>query len=626
MKYRNILFLLPTLLLCSFTSEKKEAKTYDYDGKAYDKSQKLDLSDETEEEVKTYYNYDTLVKKTGKELNSYLRDIISNDNYFISYDAVSDWYSITDRNWEISSNVDVDTYKFDDEDPSSYYLMTMYFGMEANYDTTKAINNKVNTYGTDTSLDHIDFTNKKKPDSATQIDKEHVWAKNKGFKVKSNGKDVLDKGAPTDLHHLVAADHTTNSSGHNDYCYGEIKDKSKAKEIYCHYADGTTELSGWLDTSSETFEPTDEWKGDVARSLLYMATRYSEYLDTNTQSEPYLEFSETSESDNTVFHGYHKNLSTFLKWNKKDPVSVYEYHRNNLIYNNVQKNRNPFIDFPELADWIYDTDSIDGTLDYVEPVDDNPTKKKEDFSSLKSEYNIHVEDEIDLGISLGTTMSNLKVEYDNSLIELSSSKTKVTAKNEGKTDLIYTYTDEDGNAQEKKTTINVKSKVTLESLKPDAGVFQNMNLVTGETYEFDIAAKEGTMFDSEKFVLESTDSKILEVTSANTVTAKSQGECELNIKLEGDCSRILKTITVKVSLSEEERKKMMIYRIVIIVAAVLLVGIFLLLAVLIKKSDKKGKNNGKNIVEKVYNSTKKSSSKKTGKKSGPSQKGKRNNG
>ena len=46
-------------------------------------------------------------------------------------------------------------------------------------------------------------------------------------------------------------------------------------------------------------------------------------------------------------------LSDLLEWNKLDPVDEYEIHRNNLIYNNYQHNRNPFIDFPQWADYIW---------------------------------------------------------------------------------------------------------------------------------------------------------------------------------------------------------------------------------------------------------------------------------
>jgi endonuclease I len=245
----------------------------------------------------------------------------------------------------------------------------MYISDSSNNNPNKAISNVVNGFTKDESLTAIDYTNKKKPNSNIQVDKEHVWAKNHGFKVKSGGKDVFANGAPTDLHHLVDADHNTNSAGHNDRMYGEVNHNT-ATTIYSYLGDGTTEISGWLDTSTDTFEPTDEWKGDVARCLLYMATRYSNKLDQNTQAEPYLYLTDDTsytDDDNTTFHGVQYNLSDLLDWNELDPVSDYEIHRNNLIYKNVQQNRNPYIDHPEWARRVYDSSYVlDNLVDQFE--------------------------------------------------------------------------------------------------------------------------------------------------------------------------------------------------------------------------------------------------------------------
>ena len=63
--------------------------------------------------------------------------------------------------------------------------------------------------------------------------------------------------------------------------------------------------------------------------------------------------SEISSNDQAVGMGI---LSDLLEWHKLDPVDEYEIHRNNLIYNNFQHNRNPFIDFPEWVDLIWGND------------------------------------------------------------------------------------------------------------------------------------------------------------------------------------------------------------------------------------------------------------------------------
>ncbi|WP_298556637.1 endonuclease [uncultured Algibacter sp.] len=109
--------------------------------------------------------------------------------------------------------------------------------------------------------------------------------------------------AVTDLHHLRACDETINSDRSN-YPFTD--------------GSGTYKLSG------ETWFPGDEWKGDVARMVLYLNIRYGET------------FSKVG------------TLDLFLKWNIEDPVSAFEEQRNNVIYA-AQGNRNPFIDNPYLA-------------------------------------------------------------------------------------------------------------------------------------------------------------------------------------------------------------------------------------------------------------------------------------
>ena len=81
------------------------------------------------------------------------------------------------------------------------------------------------------------------------------------------------------------------------------------------------------------------WHGDVARSLFYMACRYT-VLEVVNGNLP----------DNTL----HQigDLATLLSWNAADPMDDFEMHRNNVIFT-WQNNRNPFIDYPELADYIW---------------------------------------------------------------------------------------------------------------------------------------------------------------------------------------------------------------------------------------------------------------------------------
>mgnify|MGYP006199764539 CR=1 FL=1 len=125
-------------------------------------------------------------------------------------------------------------------------------------------------------------------------------------------------GPGTDAHHIRAADVTFNADRGNRL-----------------YADG----EGNAGQVGAFWYPGDEWKGDVARMMMYMYLRYnSRCLATNVGTGP-----ATYSSDMP---------NIFLEWNEEDPVSDFERTRNNVL-NSIQGNRNPFIDNPYLATLIW---------------------------------------------------------------------------------------------------------------------------------------------------------------------------------------------------------------------------------------------------------------------------------
>jgi endonuclease I len=85
------------------------------------------------------------------------------------------------------------------------------------------------------------------------------------------------------------------------------------------------------------------WKGDVARALFYMGVRFNDLNLVN--GDP----AELSGGNPSFQIG---DLATLLTWNTQDPRDDFEMNRNNVVYN-WQMNRNPFIDYPLLADYIY---------------------------------------------------------------------------------------------------------------------------------------------------------------------------------------------------------------------------------------------------------------------------------
>ena len=167
--------------------------------------------------------------------------------------------------------------------------------------------------------------------NVTEWNREHTWAK-------SQGNFGETEGPGTDLHHLRPTDVSVNSKRGNlmfDNGGTPYTDPSRYGG-----GDGTTGCK----VDGDSFEPADRVKGDVARMLFYMAVRYE---GTSNNDPVDLELAETSSSS-----GKHGKLSTLLQWNRTDLVNDWEIRRNNRTQE-LQNNRNPFIDYPELAEYIW---------------------------------------------------------------------------------------------------------------------------------------------------------------------------------------------------------------------------------------------------------------------------------
>ena len=172
--------------------------------------------------------------------------------------------------------------------------------------------------------------------SANGWTREHIWAKSRG----DFGTAV---GIGTDVHALRPLDNTTNSVRNNR----SFNNCTTCIDVIDKWGNTTGSKKDGNDWS---FEPRDAVKGDVARMLFYMAVRY-EGLD----SYPDLELTDSMlpQGNKEPKHGV---LSTLLEWHRNDPVDEWEENRNNIIYNSYQNNRNPFIDFPILAEHIWGTE------------------------------------------------------------------------------------------------------------------------------------------------------------------------------------------------------------------------------------------------------------------------------
>lgn len=165
------------------------------------------------------------------------------------------------------------------------------------------------------------FANGSKP---YQWNREHVWAKSHG-----NFGTIIGPG--TDLHNLRTTNTLINSKrGSLNFDEGGIQYPIAPG---CKY-------------TSNSWEPPDRDKGDIARMLFYMAVRYKgDYGEIN------LELNNQLSDKHSPYMG---KLSTLLKWHQQDPVDAFEKRRNNIIFYKYQHNRNPFIDHPEWVQEIWE--------------------------------------------------------------------------------------------------------------------------------------------------------------------------------------------------------------------------------------------------------------------------------
>lgn len=149
-----------------------------------------------------------------------------------------------------------------------------------------------------------------------------------------------DVPAYVDLNHLYPSEQAANMAKSNNPL-GEVDRTQKIKFDNGICAVGYP-LLGQGGGSTSVFEPDDEYKGDFARTYFYMATCYQNFTWKYT-------YMVTSEAYPTLTAWAQALL---LKWHREDPVSQKELDRNDVVYS-IQNNRNPFIDRPELAEYIW---------------------------------------------------------------------------------------------------------------------------------------------------------------------------------------------------------------------------------------------------------------------------------
>ncbi len=239
--------------------------------------------------------YEKAAELKGDELKEALHDIIKNHKV---YPYFSDTIGVAEIMMEV------------DEDPKNPQNIILFY-------TGRSCPKTHLDIGRNEDYSHLGIT------LDDTWNREHLWAKSHGFR--NRGKDI----AYSDVHNLRPADRTVNSDkGAKDFDWGGFANK---EAIGCY-------------TDKDSWEPHDDIKGDVARSLFYMAVRYEGDDDKYDL--------ELMDKTNTYGNRYGR-LNTLLTWHKNDPPDKREERRNEIIATKYQKNRNPFIDVPAFAELIW---------------------------------------------------------------------------------------------------------------------------------------------------------------------------------------------------------------------------------------------------------------------------------
>ncbi len=167
------------------------------------------------------------------------------------------------------------------------------------------------------------YTNDHRPTSqwAISINREHCWPQ-------SFGASATPK--VSDMHHLYLCDDGINSSRGND--------------LYGYVTGGTASPNFTGLTPDQNYYKDGIWqasprhRGDVARAILYMEVRYSDFSLISR-----------GQTLGSKQMGY---LDDLLLWHAEDAVDPFEQTRNDRVFA-FQNNRNPFVDHPEWVAVVY---------------------------------------------------------------------------------------------------------------------------------------------------------------------------------------------------------------------------------------------------------------------------------
>ena len=553
-----------TLFVAIFSNTSKNAKKVEGYSALNSLPTTIDLTPTSASTIRSYYsslNNLSDSERQGTNLLKNLKDILKNGQKYLNYDSgntVWQLYEISDRDW--------------DKSPAESITNGTYNS------TTKKITGY--TYGTSTSNKgsnpyvHALYVNRNVDNQVrawddhqqTQwgINREHVWAKAEGFDEGSGG------GARGDPFHLMAGNGYANNI-HSNYYFGYVKTSSSYTNCGTKYSNLSGNLSGTSKTlnTGTVFEPQDCDKGDIARAIFYMAARYnylsgsdSDGIDSNNPNlaltQSISDWSKTAYESSTTRAGKMGVLTDLLAWHHADPVDEFEIRRNNILYTNYTKNRNPFIDFPEWVDFIWGTAVYNGTTyksysstptGYATPSSDtingynsSSSVSVADVSLNESSATLTVGDTLQLTATVSpsnATNKNVTWSSSNTTYATVSNSGLVTAKKAGSATI--TVTTQDGSFTDT-CTLTINSATVAVT-----GVTLNENSLTLTENSSDtlIATVVPSNATNKSVTWTSSNTSVATVSSGGVVTAVSEGSATITVRTADGNRTATCSITVK---------------------------------------------------------------------------------
>lgn len=394
----------------------------------------IDLNDNSESEIRNYYsslNSLSASERQGDNLLKNLKNILKAGQKYYSYEsgtAIWQMYEISDRDWEKSPASEISGYNASTNTISGYKYGSSVTGNQGTNPYIHAlyvnrdVDNQVRAWD-----DHLQ--------TQWGINREHIWPKSQGFEAEGAG------GARGDPMHLWPGNGRVNGTEHNNNFYGFVDTSQPYTDPVT--AKGYTNLAGNLSGTSLTlgsgtvFEPQDCDKGDIARAVFYMVARYNYISGSDSdgidQNNPNLELVQSNEvlasyTSSVTNTGKLGILTDLLEWNRMDPPDEFEIHRNNLLYNNYTNNRNPFIDFPEWAEYIWGSADYDGTtfISYDESPTGYADPNIDSINGFGKSIGVSISD-INLELTIGETATLTATSSDASTISWSTNNPNVVS-------------------------------------------------------------------------------------------------------------------------------------------------------------------------------------------------------